>query len=375
MRLLSVLLALGLAGGLAAHPAPRPVAVNDTLQSVRVLGDSTVQFAIYAPEAEAVSVFGDFPNPVPYQSQAMARDADGVWRTTITGIPPDAYLYEFTVDGVRTFDPKNVRYKEAESVFSNLFVMPGEATEYIAVRDVPHGMVSQVWFNSDVTGAVTRFHVYTPPGYESMDGPLPVLYLQHGGGENDASWTTAGMANVILDNLLADGQVVPMIVVMPMGRPASGFGMAPGVDDDPYYRQLFEEIIPEVETRFNVSHEPADRAFAGLSMGGIQALNIALFRPEMFGAVLPLSTGYFPPMLAALEDEHADALANPAINDLDLFWIAMGGETDIAYQNGLNTLALLDRHGIHYETADYPAGHTFVTWRRNLAEFAPLLFQ
>lgn len=375
MRLLPVLFAVALTGSLAAQPTPREVAVNDTLQSVRVVGDGTVQFAIYAPEAEAVSVFGDFPNPVPYQSQVMARDAHGVWRTAISGVPPDAYLYEFTVDGVRTFDPKNMRFKEAESVLSNLFVMPDEETDYIAVRDVPHGMVSQVWFQSDMTGEVTRFHVYTPPGYASMDGPLPTLYLQHGGGENDASWTTAGMANLILDNLLADGQVVPMVVVMPMGRPAPGFHMAPGVDADPYYRQLFEEIIPEVETRFDVSHDPADRAFAGLSMGGIQALNIALFRPEMFAYVLPLSTGYFPPMLEQLETEHAGVLANPAINDLDLFWIAMGGETDIAYQNGLNTLALLDRHGIRHETADYPGGHTFVTWRRNLAEFAPLLFR
>jgi enterochelin esterase family protein len=160
-----------------------------------------------------------------------------------------------------------------------------------------------------------------------------------------------------------------------MGHPAPGFFMEPGTDADPYYRQLFTDIIPFVEKNYNVSGKPNDRAFAGLSMGGIQALNIALFHPEKFSYVLPLSTGYFPQQLKTLEEKHSAVLKNPEINRLKLFWIAMGGEKDIAYQNGKNVNALLDKYGIRYKTADYPAGHTFITWRHNLYEFAPLLFR
>jgi enterochelin esterase family protein len=239
---------------------------------------------------------------------------------------------------------------------------------------VPHGKVEKVWFSSAVTKTTGRFHIYTPPGYEKLKGPLPVLYLQHGGGDNDAAWTTSGKANFILDNLLADGKIKPMLVVMPMGHPAAGFFMEPGVDADPYYKQLFNEIMPYVESHYKASTKREDKAYAGLSMGGLQALNIALFTPEKFGYVLPLSTGYFPPQLKTIEEKYSAQLKNTEINKLKLFWIAMGGEKDIAYQNGKNVLALFDKYGIKYKTNDYPAGHTFITWRHNLVEFAPLLF-
>jgi enterochelin esterase family protein len=160
-----------------------------------------------------------------------------------------------------------------------------------------------------------------------------------------------------------------------MGHPSPGFHMEPGIDADPYYKQLFTDIMPYIESHYKVSVKRNDKAFAGLSMGGIQALNIALFAPEKFGYVLPLSTGYFPAQLKTLEDKYSAVLKNPAINTLQLFWIAMGGEKDIAYQNGLNVNALFDKYGIKYTTNTYAAAHTFITWRHNLYEFAPLLFK
>ncbi|MEQ1586624.1 MAG: alpha/beta hydrolase-fold protein [Cyclobacteriaceae bacterium] len=346
---------------------------NDTLKSVRALKQNKVVLSIYAPKAAEVTVMGDFLKE--YKPLPLTKGEQGVWSVLISDLVPDVYTYDFTVDGVKTFDPKNPQYKEGENGLSNIFELPGKEADYCAVKNVPHGKVEKIWFSSSVTNTTGRFHIYTPPGYEKMKGPLPVLYLQHGGGDNDAAWTTVGKANFIIDNLLADGKVKPMIVVMPMGHPAAGFFMEPGTDIDPYYKQLFNEIMPYVESHYNVSVKREHKAYAGLSMGGLQALNIALFNPEKFGYVLPLSTGYFPPQLKTIEEKYSAQLKNPEINKLKLFWIAMGGEKDIAYQNGKNVLAMLDKYGIKYKTNDYPAGHTFITWRHNLLEFAPLLFK
>ena len=353
-----------------SRPAPTP---NDTLHSVRILPGNEVVLSIYAPKASEVTVMGDFLSE--FKPLALTKANNGVWSVQFNPLTPDVYTYDFTVDGVKTFDPKNPQYKESENGLSNIFEMPGKEVEYCAVKNVPHGKVEKVWFPSSVLNNTGRMHVYTPTGYEQMKTKLPVLYLQHGGGDNDAAWTTVGKANFILDNLLAEGKIKPMVVVMPMGHPSPGFNMEPGTDVDPYYKQLFNDIIPYIESHYKVSDKREDRAFAGLSMGGIQALNVALFHPEKFSYVLPLSTGYFPPQLKTLEEKYNSALKNPEINNLKLFWIAMGGEKDIAYANGKNVLALFDKYGIKYKTFDYPAGHTFITWRHNLYEFAPLLFR
>lgn len=356
-----------------AQFTPPKATPNDTLQSVRILADNQVVLSIYAPEAKQVSVMGDYAKV--FGADKLTKADNGVWSVTVGPLTPDVYTYDFTVDGVRTFDPKNPQYKEGQNNLSNIFEMPGKEDDFQSVKNLPHGKVEIVWFASSVLNNTGRMHVYTPPGYEKMKNKLPVLYLQHGGGDNDAAWTTVGKANFILDNLLAEGKIKPMVVVMPMGHPAPGFHMEPGLDADPYYKQFFTDILPYIESHYNVSNKREDRAFAGLSMGGIQALNMALFAPEKFSYVFPLSTGYFPEQLKTLEEKNSNALKNPEINKLKLFWIAMGGEKDIAYKNGLNVNALLDKYGIHYKTNDYPAGHTFITWRHNLYEFAPLLFK
>lgn len=346
---------------------------GDTLQSVVMLADQRVKFSIYAPKASQVTVSGDFLKAI--QPLILTKQDNDVWSVTTDALTPDVYTYDFSLDGVKTFDPRNPQYKESEGGLSNLFELKGDQPAYWGVKEVLHGKVEKVWFYSAVMKNTGRMHVYTPPGYAEMTTPLPVLYLQHGGGDNDASWSTVGKANFILDNLLAEGKIKPMVVVMPMGHPEPGFHMEPALEGDPYYPQLFQDIMPYVETHYRVSRRREDRAYAGLSMGGLQALNIALFAPEKFAYVLPLSTGYFPEQLKTIREKHSQALKNPAIKTLKLFWIAMGGEQDIAYANGKNTQALLDEYGIRYQTNDFPAGHTFLTWRRNLYDFAPLLFR
>jgi len=352
------------------RPAPTP---NDTLNSTKVLKDGRVMFSIYAPKASQVTLSGDFLKE--YKPVQLVKNDLGVWSYTSDAVSPDVYSYDFVVDGVKTLDPKNVLLKEGENGYSNYFEVSGPESAYASIQNVPHGNLQKVWFFSKVTGKMTRFHVYTPPGYEKMKDKLPVLYLQHGGGDNDASWSTVGRANFIMDNLYAARKAVPMIVVMPMGHPGVGFFMNPGIDEDPYYKQMFDEIMPLVAEKFRALTDRYHTAYAGLSMGGLQAMNMALFSPQRFGYVLPLSTGYFPPQIKLLEEKYAAALRNPEINKLKLFWICMGGQKDIAYQNGLNCNALFDKFGIKYEKANYDAGHTFITWRHNLEEFAPKLFK
>jgi len=345
---------------------------GDTLKSVRISADKKVTFSIYAPKASEVTVSGDFQ--LTYGGQKLQKDELGIWSISVGPVTPDLYTYDFSVDGMKVIDPKNAQVKEGANGYSNLVEVPGPEADYMAVKNVPHGKLEKVWFYAGTLGKTSRVHIYIPPGYEKIKEKLPVLYLQHGGGDNDASWATAGRANFILDNLLAEGKMKPMIVVMPFGNPGAGFFTGAGVDADPYYGYFFKDLVPYVESHYNVNASRESRAYAGLSMGGLQALNMALFFPEKFGYILPLSTGFFPDNLKVLEENYVLNLKNPEINKLILFWIAMGGEKDIAFKNGENTKAIFDKFGIKYTTNSYPAGHTFITWRHNLAEFAPMLF-
>ena len=368
---IGLLACFSLAGN-AQFPGYKPTP-GDTLKSIRISADKKVTFSIYAPKASEVTVSGDFQQT--YGAVKLQKDQIGIWSVTVGPVTPDLYTYDFSVDGLKVVDPKNIQLKEGAGGYSNLLEVPGKEADYMAVKNVPHGKLEKVWFNAATLGKTSRVHVYTPPGYENMKGKLPVLYLQHGGGDNDASWATAGRANFILDNLLAEGKVKPMIVVMPFGNPGGGFFSGAGVDADPYYNYFFKDLVPYIESHYNAGTIRESRAYAGLSMGGLQALNMGIFYPEKFAYVLPLSTGFFPEILKSMEEKYTSNLKNPEINKLKLFWIAMGGEKDIAYQNGENTKALFDKFGIKYQTNSYPAGHTFITWRHNLLEFAPLLFK
>jgi enterochelin esterase family protein len=185
-----------------------------------------------------------------------------------------------------------------------------------------------------------------------------------------------GRANLILDNLYAAGKLKDMIVVMPAGHtPKVGLAMGAGPEQDPFCQDLLNDIIPFIERNFRVSPKREHRALAGLSMGGIQTLNLALWHPEKFSYVYPMSTGYFPPVIKELEEKYSTVLKNPAINQFKLFVIGMGKGDALAYQNNKNSIALFDRMGIKHQYVETEGGHTFLVWRRNLAYFAPLLFR
>jgi enterochelin esterase family protein len=353
---------------------PRTPTINDTLQSVRVNADNSVTFSIFAPKASAVTVGGDFMMGAP-AGNLVKRD-DGVWYFTCNPVPPDSYTYNFSIDGVNTMDTKSSDFKENPNGMFNYFVIKSAETDFFALKNVPHGRVESVLYHSNSLNAERRMHVYLPPGFENIKGKLPVLYLLHGGGDNDLSWTGAAKANLILDNLYAAGKLKNMMVVMPAGHtPAKGFSMGTGPDQDPFCRDLLEDIIPFVEKTYPASAKREDRAIAGFSMGGIQTLNTALWNPEKFGYVCPMGTGYFPASIKEIDEKYSEVLKNPAINQFKLFYIGKGKDDNLTAVNNKATLALFDKYGINYKYKELPGAHSFVFTRRYLAFFAPMLFR
>jgi enterochelin esterase family protein len=265
----------------AAQPPRREPTPNDRLVSPGVHPDRKVTFRIYAPKASEVTAFGDWvsaPGPV-----KLEKDADGVWSVTVGPLVPDFYSYAFTVDGVKTLDPKNPIIKQGNAELDNLFFVPGKEAEFEDNRAVPHGEVRKVWYQSSTLGEQRRMHVYTPPGYDAGTERYPVLYLLHGSAGEDSGWSTVGRAGFILDNLLEEKKARPMLVVMPNGsmpRPANLPPVRPGERPSPevlaalaaaqerFTNELLKDIIPFVEKNYRVLADREHRAIAGLSMGG-----------------------------------------------------------------------------------------------------------
>jgi len=347
--------------GASAQMFNRTPTPNDTLQSVRVLDSGDVVLSIYAPDAEEVSASGDV---IPWgKNPESTKTENGVWTIVIPKVDPGVYRYSFLVDGVSVGDPKSMIVQENRAMLE----ITGEGSEFWEMQDVPHGDVRMVWYPSKATGTTRRMHVYTPPAYDKSNVSLPVLYLLHGGGDNDHSWPTVGRANFILDNLLAEGKIQPMIVVMPDASTD-----VPVFTDD-----LINNIIPYVENKYRVKADAEHRALAGLSMGGLHTLNTGLAHCEKFAYILPLSTGWFSTDKEMWE-EGKRLLKENAVRcnkNLKLFWVAMGGKEDIAWQNCQNMMKLFDEYGLNYEYSEKPGGHTWFTWRDNLYELAQKIFK
>jgi enterochelin esterase family protein len=338
---------------------------GDNLKTVTVNPDNSVTFKFYAPKASLVTVGGDFLLGAP--TATMTKGEDGVWSFTSTVIPPDSYTYNFSVDGVTTLDTRSPNFRDNPNSLFNYFDMPGPETAFMALRNVPHGRVEKIYYHSFSLGMERRIHVYLPPNYETIKGKLPVLYLLHGGGDNDISWTSAGKMDLVLDNLYADGKLKNMIVVMPSGHvPMRGQGMmsvAVEGDKDPFVKDFLNDLMPFVENAYPVSTKREDTAIAGFSMGGVQTLNLALGHPDRFAYVFPLDTQY------------AAVLKNVAEHPFKQFIIGRGKDDPITGPNNAATLKLFDKYGIKYQYKEMVGAHSFVFSRRFLASVLPLLFK
>jgi enterochelin esterase family protein len=356
-------------GGLAlAQPPPR-----DTLVSPEIQPGGKVTFRVRAPRAASVTLFGAW---MPVGSEEpMTKDADGVWTITVGPLAPNGYLYTFNIDGVTVADPVNPDVKLRQRTSASLLEVPGSPAAAWEVTDVPHGSVEVNWLRSSVIGDTRQVWVYTPPGYEKQKpARYPVLYLFHGSGDVAASWTQAGKANLILDNLIAARKAVPMIIVMPLGH-AVPFGSAPEIQAKnlPLFEDyLLKEILPWAEAKYRIAPGRRNRALAGLSMGGGQSSNIGFGHLDLFNAIGVFSSSGGPEFAT----RHKAVLSDPkAVNaKLGLLWIAMGKQ-DAGYPRAKQFSELLQQHQIHHEFVETEGGHVWAVWRWCLAQFAPMLFQ
>jgi enterochelin esterase-like enzyme len=337
---------------------------------ITIGADRVVTFQINAPAAKAVSALVD--SMPPSTARPLTRDDRGVWKGTLGPLAPDLYFASYIVDGAT----RQAGYLHIR----------GNPPETWDTRKVPHGAIHQHWYDSKSMSMLRSIFVYTPPDYDREKTNYPVLYLLHGSGGTENSWTMDGLANVILDNLIADGKVKPMIVVMPFGHsePSMRPGTMPtfrGRDAAAFSNDLINDVIPLVERAYRVARQADKRAIAGFSMGGNQARQIGLSRLDLFGYVATFSgtVGVRSGAVSAdtIEDTFADVLADPPGTNaaLRLFWAAVGtDETNLLAQHRILN-DVLDRHGIRHEFVTIPGGHTWHVWRRNLRDLLPRLFQ
>ncbi len=340
------------------------------------------------PEADSVALKGDFPgmpmgvpNGVP-----MVRDATGMWSLELpAAVPPGRYGYSLVIDGVETFDPRATGWSIGWTGISAIAEIEGDGSSpWRWDATVPHGAVSQISYWSEALGLRRTAKIYTPPGYMAGgDTRYPVLYLVHGAGGSPDSWTSQGAANLILDNLIAQGKAEPMIVVMPNGHVPLKTGDA-NVDTNDFGDDLHQALIPYVDSHFRTLADADHRAMAGLSMGGRHTIYNGLPRSDAFQAIgiFSMGIGYSfdanglgpdDAQTRAYVEAKRDGLKQSG-EDMGLVYFAMGKD-DILHFTAAPLLGVMDEFGIDHIYNDSEGGHDWINWRDYLVDFAPRLFR
>ncbi len=356
--------------------APGLPPVPPPFVSPEVHQDGSVTFRAFAPRS--LEVFLELEGE---KQVIMQKDDQGIWSITTAPLQPDYYGYIFNDTGLKVIDPLNPLILPNYLQTENMVHVPGPRSLPWEVNDVPHGVVHHHTYTSKVIGDVRDFYVYTPPGYDAVsEKEYPVLYLLHGYGQESSSWTEVAFANVILDNLIAQGKAKPMIVVMPVayGGPEllASRGKLYWNDEirgrnfNMFTQGLLTEVIPQVEREYRAKKDRDSRAIAGLSMGGAESLLAGLNHLDEFSWIGSFSSGG----VRENFDQEFPGLNASANDKLHLLWVACGTDDPLNDIN-LKINKWLRSKGIAHTEIETPGAHTWMVWRRNLANFAPLLFR
>ncbi len=360
--------------------------------------NNSVTFRFFAPLADTVMITGDFLPTVKMNTQwgefdvpgkaLLRKDEKGVWSFTSAPLKSDLFSYSFIVDGLNTTDPANVyKIRDVSSVF-DVFIVGGGKGDNYKVQDVSHGSVTRRWYNSPGNAMQRRITIYTPPGYENTRKKFPVLYLLHGMGGDEEAWIALGRTAQILDNLIAQGKANPMIVVMTNGNVAqqaapgeSPLGMVPPTMHlpntmDGKFEETFIDVMKFIESNYRVKANKANRAIAGLSMGGYHSLHISRYYPKTFDYVGLFSAAFMPDqnVQSKVYNNFDTTLKAQRDNGYKLYWIGMG-KTDFLYNAGVSYRETLDSIEMPYTYVETEGGHTWTNWRVYLTQFAQLLFK
>ncbi len=374
-------------------------------RSPEVNANGTITFRLQAPNAKTVRVFTDFPKlgDVPVNGSAgfdMTKDDNGVWSYTSPKLAPSYYQYWFVVDGFSTPDPQNTFVRPASGVYKSVVALPGKDSAWLMFRDVPHGNLIEHHYLNPENKTARRVVIYTPPDYATSGKSYPVLYLLHGANDYERGWTQTGMANTIMDNLIAEGKAAPAIIVMPFGHDTTGStgklpevralqaslgytpppgrgGRGPGgaggggatpssaantPPPPPSYmeKDLLGYVMPYVEKEFRVVKDKKARAIFGYSMGGGHSTTIGFGHPELFSYV-----GGFSGYSGAQTPSTARLLADPAKTNSDYKIIFIGSGTEDGAVNGGRALhtAFAEKGIKHIWSEDPGYGHDYQIWR------------
>jgi len=368
--------AQGLPGGLRVPPAAYYEDTKNIPVSPEVHADRRVTFRLFAPKANDVLLMGSpgileaIKKPLP-----LAKGDGGVWSLTVGPLAPGFYTYGYAIDGgLRMPDPTNPNLELRRWGATSSFVIPGHDQAPIDERKVPHGTIHVNFYDSPNLNTQRMVYVYTPPGYETGKQKLPVLYLLHGNGQIEASWTWTGRTHVVMDNLLADGKIKPMIVVMPFGhvtreiKTAANPSPAPSpTDQGTIEKELMTALKPMVESKYRVLTGRNHRAIAGLSMGSAQSQMITLHNLDQFAYLGAFSA-------SANHAEWEKAGADVLNKKLKVLWLGCGTE-DFAYGGMLKLHTLLDSMKVKHVWNASGAGHSWPNWQNYLTQYAQLLFR
>ena len=356
------------------------------VKSPVINADGTVTFNLYAPSAQRVSVSGDFEE-IHGKRLDMTKQENGVWTVTTEALNPELYSYSISVDGQRFIDPGNSYVNRDISTLSNIFIVTKSADDkghLYSVNDVPHGTLSCVWYDSPTLGQQRRMTVYLPAAYDGKKS-FPVMYLLHGHGGDETAWGDLGRASQIMDNLIAEGKCVPMIVVMPNGNPTCN--AAPGWWHEGMYtpdgnafrdrgakasmEESFMDIVNFIDSHYKTIAKRSGRAVTGLSMGGGHTFGISRMYPETFDYYgLQSAAARIPQDRAKFDEQMARLFGSKP----KLYWIAIGKE-DFLIQGNTQLRQYLDSKGYPYEYYENDGGHIWRNWRIYLTLFAQKIFK
>lgn len=379
MKKLILTIAAGLSVSSAAW-SQQALGSRMEVTSPQINADRSVTFRLKAPNAKKVEITGDINGEMVL--------IDSVWQYTTTPLSPELYAYSMVIDGLKVQDPSNVYQLRDIANVSNIFIVPGGKADNYLVRDVDHGSVSKIWYDSPRLGMKRRATVYTPPGYESnREQRYPVLYLLHGMGGDENAWAELGRATQIIDNLIASGEANPMIIVMPNGNVdmaaapgESALGLTVPTTDLPHtmdgaFEEHFPDLVNYIDSAYRTLTDKHSRAIAGLSMGGFHSMQISKEYPELFDYI-----GLF--SAAATRHGRGDSPVYKDVNqklrhqfDLkpSLYWIGIGRE-DFLYDENQEFLGWLNDMNAPYTYVESDGGHIWRNWRDYLTAFLPLLF-